>query len=555
MSSGGVSAFPPGFIVPVMKPVFRAEVKSTTSSVLKQSLATTLDFVKEYPTTSAVIGSTAGLGLAYLFREKLRRVSYRVRGIQGESARAGSCIVRDDKAWPQCQVLLYEAGALWSTFIGCGVRVGDILVTYSHVVKGVEKLVVRTKKGYFLINAGAVSSSRLTDVSYFQLTPAEWSRMGVTSANRKAVPEQMALRAQPALVWSKEGYTQGTLAPLNLGKMKMEYSGTTEPGFSGAPYMGGPNNSQVLGLHQGVQDEHNVGYIWFAILEDVKKTFYSPDLVGEAKKPFRSGGDDQGKADMAAQYLRPTLDRGAWSYRGLQSQIEQMEVGDSGWAEEDDFDWNQTFEAAPTTSTGAKSDVDEIVRQMENMSQGTLEAVRAMADGLISKKRVMIGQSPDSPKIDGGSTLVEVVSKGCNAYTDAKIAELEKRVAALEESRKAAEASVEGPKREKGPAPKYYSIRCAVCNKGFSTDEGLLAHQAIKGHRAERASHTFLGGKKPSHYSGKSKSGSTSVDRFPPSQPNPVNTESLEGILRTLATSLDAALKGIAGQKPAPEQN
>lgn len=556
MSSGGEYAFPLGGPLRVPRDLYKPllEVKSTTSSSVTQTLATSLDFVKAHPITTAVIGSTAGLGLAYLFREKLKKVSYRVRGIQGESARPGSNIVHDDAAWPDCQVLLYEAGALWSTFVGCGVRVGDWLVTYSHVVQGIQKLVVRTKKGYFLVNSGGRKSSRLADVTYYQLAPAEWSRMGVTSANKKPVPEQMALRAQPAMVWSKEGYTQGTLAPLNLAKMKMEYSGTTEPGFSGAPYMGGPGNNQVLGLHQGVQEGHNVGFIWYAVLEDIKLTFFSSDLVGEARhKPFRSGGDDQGKADMAAQYLRPS-DKGAWSYQGLQAQIELMTDVSSGWAEgEDDFDWNQTFEASPSHS--AKGDVDEVVKQMEGMSQEVLEAIRNMADGLISKKRVMTGHGPDSPSVDGGSTLVEVVTKGCNAYTDAKIAEVEKRLSVLEDSKAASQVGVGPEKKAKGPPARYYEIRCPVCNKGFSTTEGLYAHQAIKGHRGERAPHPFLGGKKQNPSSKKLVSGSSFAGKSRLSQPDPANRESIEDTLRKLVASLEVALQGMAGPKPAPEQN
>lgn len=532
-----------------------AAVKSATSAVVDGFVGQALDFVKEHPVTSVAIGSLAGFTTAYLFKEKLRKVSYRLRGIQGESARPGSCIVKGEEAWPGCQVLLYEAGAVWSTFLGCGVRVGDYLVTYSHVVQDVGQVVIRTKKGYFLLNTGRVASMRLPDVSYYQLSPAEWSTMGVVSANTRPVAEQMALRAQPAMVWSKAGYTQGILAPLHLGRMKMEYSGTTEPGFSGAPYMGGPANSQVLGLHQGVQEGHNVGFIWYAILEDIRMTFNEGKTLGESNyRGPRSGGDDQGRVDMAAQYLRPSR-TGAWTYKGMADQLALMDNGTSGWAaEEDDFDWGATLDFETKKRVVG---VDGVIETMEDMSQETLEAVRHMAEALIAKKRVTSGQSPDTPVVDGGESWVAAVTKASQAYTDAKVAALEKRVAELEEMAMAGKAKPTRKETTEKKEPPRNPFPCDGCERSFKTREGLAAHRVtmhkerseVQGERKGKTA--FLGGKKQSPSYTNWRKRSSSVDRFPLSQVTPASQPSLEATLRQLCVSLESALKTMAGQNSA----
>lgn len=534
---------------PVMKQVRKGLVSATVSTVK--------EFVKEHPIATAAIGSTAGLTAAYFMRERLQRLSFKVRGIQGESARPGSQIVDDQTAWPNCQVLLYEAGPLWSNFIGCGVRVGDWLVTYSHVVQGVDKLVAKTPKGSFLVNAGRVLSGRLPDVCYYQLSSALWSQMGTQSANKLPVPEQMALRAQPAMVWSKEGYTQGTLAPLHLGKLKMEYSGTTQPGFSGAPYMGGPNNAKVLGLHQGVQEGHNVGFIWFAILEDIKHTFFSVDsFAGERSKSkhIQSGGDDDSRNQMAMQYLQPTTGRAAWSYRGLSEQIERMEVGPSDWvADDDDFAWNADLQFETVAGTSQPVDtVEKIIDRMEVLSQDNLEALHRMAEALILKKRSVVGQSPDSPTVDGGSTMVEVTIQTCNKYTDAKVAALEKRVKELEDSQKMARTN--DFKKEKIPPPPPKPHQC-VCLSRFRTVEGLAAHQQVKGCKGERQSAPFLGGKKRSPTYENWRKPSSSVGRSQPSKPTPVVPGNLADIMSELVVTLNGVLQNMSGQKSDPEQN
>lgn len=547
-------------------------VKSATSATTKSVIGQAKDFVVEHPIVTAAIGSVAGLTAAYYMRERVKKLSLRVRGIQGESARPGSHIVKDCGMghWPDCQVLLYEAGALWSTYIGCGVRVGDWLVTYNHVVQGVNQLVARTPKGYFVINPVRVTSTRLADVCYYQLPQGLWSQMGTQSANKRPVNEQMAMRAQPSMVWAKEGYTQGTLAPLHLGKMKMEYSGTTEPGFSGAPYMGGVNNSKVLGLHQGVQEGHNVGYIWYAILEDIRLTFYTPqkdEFEGERAKSryVHSGGDDKSRNELAAEHLQPRTTK-AWSYRGLTSQIESMEVGGGDWAvaKDDDFEWNADLQFDGESAQSRESP-DDVIGAMESFSQEHLEVMKCMAEALILKKRSMVGQSPDQPVIDGGSTLMEAAIKTCKTYTDVKVdrlaalvGKLNTKVEALEESRAAAQTTfVKQVEKKKGTPPPQNPHKCLMCPRSFQTGEGLAAHQAVKGHSGERArqSDHFLGGKKPSHSFANWRKPSSSADKsqrlpvIPEVPPNLVDT------LSQLASSLSKALKAMSGQDLEQGQN
>lgn len=532
-----------------------AEVKSATSSTVGSVFDATMDYAQAHPILTAVVGSVAGLSTAYFFREKLRRVSYRVRGIKGESARAGSSVVHDDRAWPTCQVLLYEAGNLWSTFIGCGVRVGDFLVTYTHVVQGVDKLVARTPRGYFLLNTAPVNSSRLADVTYFQLTPEEWSRMGTTSANKRPVSEQAAMRSQPVRVWSKEGYTQGVLAPLHMALMKMEYSGTTEPGFSGAPYMGGPNNSQVLGLHQGVQSGANVGYIWYAILCDIQQTFYaSTEFDGESKKkkkPFRSGGDHGRHMDMARDHLGPKSGA-AWGYNSIREQIDRIDAGDSGWATHDDqdFDWNADL-AYDQMEAAQSEGVDEVIGTVEAFSQAELEAVKAMVEALILKRRTVTGQSDVPVVVDGGDSIVEVVKKACNTYTDLRVGALEKRVKDLEQCKMASAPLDLKSGKQKGPAAIVHPHKC-MCGRSFKTPEGLKAHKVVKGCKEERAPAPFLGGKKPNHSSNNWRVRSNSAESSRPSPPARRSQPSLEDTLRKLADSLQHALKDIAGQRREP---
>lgn len=237
-----------------------------------------------------------------------------------------------------------------------------------------------------------------------------------------------------------------------------------------------------------------------------------------------------------------------------------MEVGGTDWAaDEDDFDWNQDlkFESV-AISPQQQQDLDGVIDALESFSQEHLEVLKSMSEALILKKRTVVGQSVDEPKVDGGSTLVETTIKTCKLHAESlvdgfktRIDVLEKRVSELEESRAATDFAKKLPKPVQAPPKNAHC--CPMCPKSFQTVEGLTAHQQMKGHKGERArTAPFLGGKKQSRPLENWRKPSSSVVKSLPSPATQGSQQSLEDTLKLLASTLSAALQAMAG--PSSEQ-
>nr|QIJ56916.1 trypsin-like serine protease [Scaphoideus titanus sobemo-like virus 2] len=560
--------------VPVMVPVPVAEqsfkvAHKTASKTVVSSCTRALDFVSEKPLlTTMIVGSTAGMGLAWLLRERLRKVSYKIRGIQGEAARPGSTIIPNPQAVPKCQVFLYDVGALWSTFIGCGIRVDNLLVTCFHVIENVETLAIGKGGKTHLVSSGPVTSNKLRDVVYFQLPDDVWSKLGVVTANRQPVPEQVAMKAMPSRIATKIGYTDGSVRPLAAHIGKVVYTGTTIPGFSGAPYMS--TDGKVLGMHQGTysssDQDDNVGFMWAAVLEDVSTTFRGLGTIGEAARPRKrvaaSGAGLYEPGDEPP--VRPS--NRVWGYGDIRKAVE-VGFEDNpldGWADEQEVDYDAQLQWESTN----KDSLDRTIRVMEDLPAAHLQALIDSAQGMISRKQCT-GHSPQGPEIPPPSSLfstaIATARKETETAIEARVEPLERRVAALEAKicqRQSDPAPVVvGPKGPitypKGTTPIVHPHVCCICSRSFKSVEGLQAHKRTQGHQGEgkKAKPSFLGQPKPQNWRLKSNPGSSTSDRTKASTEQPQVLTSIQDTLTKLESSLELLVKATLGRTQEKERN
>lgn len=146
---------------------------------------------------------------------------------------------------PGFQVFLYGYDGKSYNYVGSGFRYQDYLVTSLHVVDEYRCIQVRKLRGegegFELLRDDFTTGE--CDLTWSLVDPRAWSKLGVTTARLVAT---MPSKIQ-ASVNDGHQLTSGSISKLPAFGY-VSYSGSTWPGFSGAPYY---VNNQVYAMHVG----------------------------------------------------------------------------------------------------------------------------------------------------------------------------------------------------------------------------------------------------------------------------------------------------------------
>jgi len=242
-----------------------------------------MDYVREHPyLTSLGCSSILWLWLAFkilfwiirVWCRFVRRLILSFRGIElhtvrGESTRPGS-FFHPVNTLPKGQVPIYNIGFLRNHHVGFGVRIGNYLVAPKHVIEEAGETCFLENaggKGGIAVESVVVDSPIVNDLCYMDVPIEVWSKLGHKAASFcKDDVENIAV--------SCTGYrngeiqsTSGIITKANYVGM-LEYSGSTEPGMSGAPYV---SRGAVFGIHSGATADYNVGYSVLVVLSDIAR--------------------------------------------------------------------------------------------------------------------------------------------------------------------------------------------------------------------------------------------------------------------------------------------
>lgn len=209
----------------------------------------------------------------------LRTTIWKMRGIKtnsyrGEAMRTGSVFSTADT--PLGQIAIKEPGLLVSSHIGYGLRVGNVLVTPTHVLSDRATVMLEYRGAKILANvSGAIGSAILHDVAYVMLPTALWSQLGCRNVK---TAETTSSLGQQVSCTGVRGRSVGTLLKSKHVGIHT-YTGSTLPGMSGAAYAAA--DGTVLAMHTGTTGENNIGVSMVAMRKEVLQIF-----KGESSEDF-----------------------------------------------------------------------------------------------------------------------------------------------------------------------------------------------------------------------------------------------------------------------------
>lgn len=197
-----------------------------------------------------------------------------------ESLRVGS--IEQKMTAPGCQATVgfMESGVF--TMIGAAIRISDWLVMPAHVYASAgDDPVVYGKQSWISLK-GHEYEELDTDLIAIKLSGREWSTVGVSIA---VIAHSLGLKGTFVSITGVKGTgTTGTLRHDKGVFGRVVYTGSTVPGYSGAPYMAG---RQLVGLHTNggaINGGYSASYL-LSMLNwiDKKKDEDSEDWLSDPK--------------------------------------------------------------------------------------------------------------------------------------------------------------------------------------------------------------------------------------------------------------------------------
>nr|AUX13125.1 ORF1 [American dog tick associated virus-1] len=230
----------------------------------------------------------------------LKQGKNKIVGFLPEKAMPGSPYVRSEGLPSfQASVLEYFDG-VWRE-VGQCFRVGQAILTAHHVVKdNVERVRLQSAHGALEIETRRFSRTpEKIDLAFAILDDREFAQLGMAKA--KLVPASADCGVTFVSTQTSVDRTSGSVQLAFSGGDQLfglvRYSGSTRPGYSGAPYYMGKN---VYGMHLGAGTDnfgYDAAYLKMVIGNIMESsTDYFEGLVRQAKKKgkkilVRSTGD------------------------------------------------------------------------------------------------------------------------------------------------------------------------------------------------------------------------------------------------------------------------
>lgn len=258
------------------------------------------------------------MAFAYVaVRTPVKRVAWKLRGIQGESLREGSEFL--PMSIPSCQVAIMVPGLLTDSHIGYGIRRQSYLITPQHVLEDKTTILLSSPKCKVVVPVHKIKSRLMSDLAYVFVSDKAWSMLGVTSAS---FPTKH--RNHFASCVGMLGGSSGFLRKSSIKGM-LTYNGSTIPGMSGAAYdMGGA----VYGIHTGAAGNHNVGVSYQVLAAEMRHFIVVED-------------SEVSKDSSAARFINTELDERVkeWESELLDEQAHDRWSKDEWFNLEEDEDF------------------------------------------------------------------------------------------------------------------------------------------------------------------------------------------------------------------------
>lgn len=270
----------------------------------------------------------------------IRRMIYRVKGVYvGESLIEGSKFVSG--RIPSCQVEILSGGIFANTFVGYAFRISETILAMPLHVYNQARPDIMVSKGDFSVDitqAPMKEADSVSDLCYVSLEPRIFSQLSASIAKFPSGGVEQFVQ-----ISGKQGVSNGSLKKCSTSGL-MEYSGSTYPGYSGAPYMVG---SLVYGMHLGSSITVNIGVSHLVLQYDLRSlfamtpvdyegswTYTSPPMLegGDEDLMYRKKGWDEDRytrVALAKDNLKPRL-----QMRDVMKPISRAANLQDSWAEE-----------------------------------------------------------------------------------------------------------------------------------------------------------------------------------------------------------------------------
>lgn len=299
------------------------------------------DFVNWLVTRGAVVRSIlimVALVLVYfilvivprMFRKMFsvfRNCVLRTRGVVIlESAVAGSNYAEYDNSvkMPNAQVSIMVPGLLSDTHSGYGVRVGDFIVTATHVIKKYDRLILCAENNGKLVKiqvpAISMLSQTLSDISYVKIPDSAFSQLGLGKAGTFSLSTPMVANA-----FGKKGMSSGLVMKNRSSMGRLIYNGSTEPGMSGGGIW---IQNKLVGIHHGVVSDYNTSTYALAILHDMSYLVSNESPMEKLAK--YDAKDKVWTDDQVKEHVDKAIDKkGASSYMATTGGLDWATLAES----------------------------------------------------------------------------------------------------------------------------------------------------------------------------------------------------------------------------------
>lgn len=328
------------------------------------------------------------MGYAYY---SLRRVSYRVRGIQYEAMQAGSEFQHGEI--PKFQVKISLPGVFLNTHQGYGIRVGSWLVVPTHVLNGTE-VILEGVRGKIVITTSHEPSKLHPDVAYIWMEENQWTTLGVRSAS--TVP----ITSCHVRCTGQRGYSTGVVNKTNIiGVLK--YTGSTVPGMSGAAYVA---QDRVVGMHTGASMDKNLGVAAALFVNELKHKVKNEAMY----LPSSNNAED-------AAYQHKKFTNAKWDAKLLEEMARMDHSLVDSWANDVDFDYDEKLDFESLDKKKNPIELATLLLKQQNVTgeeaEYSLLSQQVVEDVQNLKKRMQVVEDYINAKIS--SKKPETITYAC----------------------------------------------------------------------------------------------------------------------------------------------
>lgn len=421
-----------------------------------------------------------------------RRTVFALRGLDyGEAMVPGSDFVQGQP--PNCQGTVHQVTLFGSRFMGCCVRIDDVLVVQQHITRQINGLpLIKGPAGQIILAQKGVPSEIWPDYVYYKLDMPQWGVLGIRAA---AVAQVGSLACRAIATINSQGKSSSATLVKGTRIGLVYYEGSTEEGFSGAGYF--DPTKQLLGVHYGVSDGHNCGFAASIMLAEILKLF-RPAHSQEAKKKKDEYANAEDR-DKGQRLFRPVVS--AWFEQDVIDKIGQG-AGPS-WAYDQDIDYNEQLDFGESTEQ-----LSGILSKLSEFDAHTLGVISEFAanQGKLKSMAGFKGQCKEGEQANDSAVppstedlfyqcvkasveaqvrlqleqftakLPEMVEKMVPTCVDSYLANKPRCAAALDEGVAGSSKRSESPVLE----VKTAAHLCDECKSGFATPLALAMHKVAK---------------------------------------------------------------------------